>query len=162
MMLAPLEPSDMAEVMSLLDSEVLDALCWNEFDVNPANVANWLTASTTGVSRVWKLIASPSGAVLGVISLNDIDFVNRRATCKFAFVGRQFPRRAWLMLEMLKLMLAAAQSIGLHRIEGRCREDNFAIQGIYRRLKANFEGLLLDAVFFAGEFHSLALFSMIL
>lgn len=149
-----LEPKDLPAVLRIVEQpDVAEMLCWPREELSEANIAKWLTASITGEAKVFAL--SDSEYLLGVISLNDIDWQNRRATSRYAFVDRNSKAAIWHMVWLVRNLLSYAFSLGLHRVDARIREDNAAIQTVYARLGAKREGLHRDAIFFDGRFHNL-------
>lgn len=100
------------------------------------------------------------GNLAGVIGFHDIDWSNASASIGY-WLAEQFQGKGIMTKAADALICYAFRTLGLHRIEIRCGEENYKSRAIPERLGFKKEGMIRDGEWLNGRFHNLIVYGMI-
>lgn len=99
--------------------------------------------------------------LIGLVSLVDIDLVNRRAESYLLIGSKKHHGKGIGTFALRRLLQHGFNDLGLHRIDARIIEYNAACLKLVEKLGFKVEGTLRDACFKEGKFHNLIALSLL-
>jgi [ribosomal protein S5]-alanine N-acetyltransferase len=101
-------------------------------------------------------------AMIGYVSLSDIDYQNGRAEWSGIVIGEEQYRGHGYATQAIYLLLEYAfDELGLHRISGSWLAENTVSMFVGRMMGFRQEGVLRDYVFKLGKRHDMVIMSML-
>jgi RimJ/RimL family protein N-acetyltransferase len=162
-LLRPVEAADLAFLRDLFnDPRVSSMVVGTGAPVSSAEQERWFERVTAGQAgkRYFTVIERATGYPVGLVSLEDLDWVNRSARHSVKlhpdFGGRglaydaAMTRNAWAFFVL-----------GLHRLEAVILDFNLASRRLYERLGYRLEGQAREAVFRDGRWCDLVRYGLL-
>ncbi|MDF2550549.1 MAG: GCN5-related N-acetyltransferase [Chlamydiales bacterium] len=100
------------------------------------------------------------GQIVGVISLQAIDAINRQAEIGY-WLSEEHQKKGLVTRSVLRLIHYAFKELHLHRLIIRCVVENWASRQIPKRLGFQEEGILRESLWLYGAFRDMAIYSIL-
>lgn len=146
------------------DDELAAQTTGNRYSYSMEAIQAWIVDKTrnTATQRYWAICRADSAEMIGYISLNDIDSVNRRAYWGGILIGEKRQRNLAHSLDALFLMLRFAfEELDLHKVHGDWLEEHKPSLLLSDLVGFYHEGVLRDHVFKGGRWHHVVVRSLL-
>lgn len=101
------------------------------------------------------VIESPEDGPVGIATLVDIDWKNRRATHGIKLANKERRSKGIGTDTVMAIMRYAFDELGLHRLDGSWFDFNVASKGLYAKCGWKEEGVLREYVYKQGKWRDL-------
>lgn len=101
------------------------------------------------------IIETPEDGAVGIATLTDIDWKNRRATHGIKLANKKNRTKGVGTDSVMAIMRFAFDELGLHRLDGSWFESNVASKGLYTKCGWKAEGIRRDYIYKRGEWRDL-------
>jgi len=146
------------------DPEITRLIMGRRFFVSPERERKWVEEKTLDNSSeiYWAICLSETHEMIGYISLNNINLVNRTADWGGIVIGERKHRSLDKSLDAVFQMLDYAfGELGLKKVSGAYLEEHKASRLLCIIMGFVQEGLLRSHVFKGGSFHSVIVVSIL-
>lgn len=143
--------------------DIVDLYAGHPFPINHEMEQKWYDKVLTSniPATVFGIELSDSSELIGISILRDIDLLNRSAETAI-YIGNISERGKGLSKEALcQTLHFGFNSLGLHRIWLKVRNDNIAAYSLYKKIGFRDEGVLREAVYKQGCYHDLNILSLL-
>ncbi|MDO5759812.1 MAG: GNAT family protein [Bacteroidota bacterium] len=103
------------------------------------------------------VIETPRDGAVGIATLTDIDWKNRRATHGIKLANQKNRTKGVGTDSVMAIMRYAFDELGLHRLDGSWFDSNVASKGLYTKCGWKAEGVKRDYVYKRGEWRDLTM-----
>ncbi|MBO5950263.1 MAG: GNAT family N-acetyltransferase [Fibrobacteraceae bacterium] len=125
---------------------------------------NWVLSKTTnnGKDIYLSICLNENDKMIGLISINDIDFLNRKCNCGGILIGDKDYRDGVAYRESLKMMRAYVfEQLNMNKLTGKCLESHVLSRADMESAGYKLEGTLRDEVYKNGIFHNVLCYSLL-
>ena len=103
------------------------------------------------------VIDTPEDGAVGIATLTDIDWKNRRATHGIKLANKERRTKGLGTDTVMALMRYAFDELGLHRLDGSWFDFNTPSRGLYTKCGWKEEGVIRECVYKRGEWRDLTI-----
>lgn len=108
------------------------------------------------------ICAIENNEMIGLISINNIDYLNRRCFCGGIVIGNKQYRDGQAYIESITLMKKYVfEQLNMHKLTGSCLETHIMSRAHMEIEGYVQDGILRDDVFKNGQYHNVLLFSLL-
>jgi len=125
---------------------------------------NWVMSKTAcNMKDIYLSVClNESDKMIGVISINGIDFLNRKCECGGILIGEKEYRDGVAYRDALKMMRSYVfEQLNMNKLTGRCLEEHILSRADMESAGYKLEGVLRDEVFKNGSFHNVMSYSLL-
>lgn len=146
------------------DDEIQSLTGGNRYYVSPTMEKKWVEEKALDNSKdmYWAICLKDTNEMIGYLSMNNIDWRNRKADWGGIVIGEKAHRGKGCASEASYLMMEYAFSeLGLHRLTGHWLEEHKTSMFLGRMLGFKQEGVLRDSVYKHNAFHNVVVMSIL-
>lgn len=103
------------------------------------------------------VIETPEDGAVGIATLTEIDWKNRRAMHGIKLSNKKFHSKGIGTDAVMAIMRYAFDELGLNRLDGSWFDDNAASKGMYTKCGWVVEGIKREYIFKRGEYRDLVI-----
>lgn len=156
--LRAIEKSDCEMVRAMFnDAEMEDHVVGWAFPVSQYAQEKWLENHYADQNNFRFIIETEEDGAVGVATLTDIDWKNRRATHGIKLSARENRSKGIGTDAVMAIMRYAFDELGLHRLDGSWFDTNITSKGLYKKCGWVEEGVKREYVFKKGAFRNLTI-----
>ena len=154
--LRAMELSDCEMIRGMFNDAQMENLVvgW-AFPVSQYAQEKWLEKHYGDQSSFRFVIETEEDGAVGIATLTDIDWKNRRATHGIKLSSKERRTKGIGTDAVMAIMRYAFDELGLHRLDGSWFETNAASIGLYKKCGWREEGVRREYVYKKGEFRDL-------
>lgn len=141
------------------DSEVVRYFQYDFMSQTLADVERFIAGSFTPTNQHFA-ITDEQDSYLGTISLKNIDRKNNKAEYAIA-TARVAHGKGYALAATREILRYAFSELRLHRVYLNVLTENARANAFYKKCGFRYEGILADAIYVDGKYHSLALYAAI-
>lgn len=154
--LRAMEKTDCEMVRGMFnDPEIEDLVVGWAFPVSQFAQEKWLEAHYGDQINFRFVIETEEDGAVGIATLTDIDWKNRRATHGIKLANRERRTKGIGTDTVMAIMRYAFDELGLHRLDGSWFDTNAASKGLYKKCGWVEEGIKREYIYKKGEFRDL-------
>lgn len=137
-------------------------LLWVDSTVSVTDTAEFVKTSIERNEKNdgFENIIKYDGKIAGIVGLLYINHFNKKTELGY-WLAKDFQSKGLMTIACRQVIEYCFNKLDLNRIEIRCAFNNYASQGIPKRLNFKQEGVLRKEVFLNGEFVDHVLFAML-
>ena len=155
--LRAMEPSDAILINQWRNDKELQSFTGGtSFDVSLEAEKIWVASKSvfSDTEKYWSVYHRSSNKMIGYISLNNIDYIHRKADWGGIVIGERGPDKNGAPFDAAFQMLDFAFSqLNLHRVTGYWRSDHTASILLGKLIGFKKEGQIRENVYKNGEYH---------
>ena len=156
--LRAMEKSDCEMVRGMFnDPEIEDLVVGWAFPVSQYSQEKWLESHYTDQKNFRFVIETEEDGAVGIATLTDIDWKNRRATHGIKLSSKERRTKGIGTDTVMAIMRYAFDELGLHRLDGSWFDTNAASKGLYKKCGWVEEGVKREYVYKKGHFRDLTI-----
>ncbi len=156
--LRAMEPEDMDMFMDMInDAEISKMVVGWSFPVSKKEQMDWYNNAVSSQNKRFTICLQENDKAVGVVTLTNIDFVNRSATHGIKLHPSCPKGRGIGTDAVMTLMEYAFNQINLNRLDGSWLLFNTASKRLYEKCGWHEEGIKKKAVYRDGVYHDLAI-----
>lgn len=149
------EPSDMKMMCDMLnDPEMEKKVVGWSFPISLEQQKRWYEKTIDDKSTFRFVVETPQDGAVGIATLSNIDWKNRRATHGIKLTGNVGGKGIGTDAVMA-VMRYAFEELNLNRLDGSWYEDNLASQNLYKKCGWKEEGCRRNYIFKNGQYKNL-------
>lgn len=137
-----------------------DVIGW-AFPLSKDTYDEWLNNTLKDENKHRFIVESPDDGSVGVISLTDIDWKNKKATHGIKFLKKENRNKGYGTDALMALMKFAFEELGIHRLETTIFTTNEASIALHKKCGWKEEGLQREAIFKNNCFKDVLIFSIL-
>lgn len=149
---------DLEQILLWRTSEFVTRYMYTDIEFNLKNQFKWFEKITKDESSKYWILAS-KGKKFGLVSINDIDFLNKRATWAF-YVGEPSKSMAAGLIGP-HVYNYAFHNLELHKLYGEVMAQNEAVRNMHIKHGCREIGHYQDHVYKAGHYHDVYVYEML-
>ena len=154
--LRAMEKTDCEMVRGMFnDPEIEDLVVGWAFPVSQYAHEKWLDAHYGDQKSFRFVIETEEDGAVGIATLTDIDWKNRRATHGIKLANKERRTKGIGTDTVMAIMRYAFDELGLHRLDGSWFDTNAASKGLYKKCGWVEEGIKREYIYKKGEFRDL-------
>lgn len=154
--LRAMERSDCEMVREMFnDPEMEDLVVGWAFPISQLAQEKWLDAHYSDQKSFRFVIETQDDGPVGIATLTDIDWKNRRATHGIKLSSKERRTKGIGTDTVMAIMRYAFDELGLHRLDGSWFDTNTASKGLYKKCGWVEEGVKREYIFKKGQFRDL-------
>ena len=154
--LRAMELSDCKMIRQMFnDPEIEDMVVGWAFPVSDYAQVKWLESHYNDQRNLRFVIETPEDGAVGIATLMDIDWKNRRADHGIKLSSKERRTKGIGTDAVMAVMRYAFDELGLHRLEGSWFETNAASIGLYKKCGWVEEGIRREYVYKRGCYRDL-------
>ena len=154
--LRAMELSDCEMVRQMFnDPEIEDLVVGWAFPVSSFAQEQWLKNNYADQKNFRFVIETSDDGPIGIATLTDIDWKNRRATHGIKLANKERRAKGIGTDTVMAIMRYAFDELGLNRLDGSWFDTNAASKGLYTKCGWVEEGTIRQCVYKHGEFRDL-------
>ncbi len=156
--LRAMEKSDCEMVREMFNDPMIEDLVvgW-AFPVSQFAQEKWLDAHYGDQNSFRFVIETKDDGAVGIATLTDIDWKNRRATHGIKLANKENRTKGIGTDTVMAIMRYAFDELGLHRLNGSWFDTNAASKGLYKKCGWVEEGIKREYIFKKGQFRDLTI-----
>lgn len=155
--LRAMEKSDCEMIREMFnDPEIENLVVGWSLPVSSYAQERWFEAHYGDSLNLRFVIETPMDGAVGIITLTDIDWKNRRASHGIKLSGKERRSRGIGTDAVMAVMRYAFDELGLNRLDGSWFDDNEASKSLYTKCGWHVEGVRRQYVFKRGKFRDLS------
>lgn len=156
--LRAMEKSDCEMIRNMFnDPEIEDLVVGWAFPVSQFAQEKWLEAHYGDQRNLRFVIETEDDGPVGIATLTDIDWKNRRATHGIKLSSKEKRTKGIGTDTVMAIMRYAFDELGLHRLDGSWFDTNAASKGLYKKCGWVEEGIKREYVYKKGKFRDLTI-----
>lgn len=156
--LRAVELEDMELLRGMLnDPEMEKAVVGWSFPVSKYSQQKWYESAIGNQKNQRYVIETNEDGAVGIATLYDIDWKNRRATHGIKLANKERRTKGIGTDTIMAIMRYAFDELGLHRLDGSWFDDNIASKGVYTKCGWTVEGVKREYVYKGGEYKDLSI-----
>ena len=156
--LRAMEKSDCEMVRGMFnDPEIEDLVVGWAFPVSQYAQEKWLDTHYGDQNNFRFVIETKEDGAVGIATLTDIDWKNRRATHGIKLANKERRTKGIGTDTVMAIMRYAFDELGLHRLDGSWFDTNAASKGLYKKCGWSEEGVKREYIFKKGQFRDLTI-----
>lgn len=156
--LRAMEKSDCEMVREIFnDPEIENLVVVWAFPLSSYAQEQWFTNHYADQTNFRFVIETPEDGAVGLATLINIDWKNRRAEHGIKLSNRKFHSKGIGTDAVMAIMRYAFDELGLNRLDGGWFDDNAASKGMYTKCGWVAEGIRREYVFKSGEYRDLVI-----
>lgn len=154
--LRAMEKTDCEFVRKMFNNPELENLVvgWS-YPISAYSQEQWFLNHYSDQNNFRFVIDDPNDGAVGIATLTDIDWKNKRAMHGMKIADREFRSKGIGKDAVMAIMRYAFDELGLHRIDGSWFEDNSVSIGLYTKLGWRAEGLRREYIYKGGIYRNL-------
>lgn len=137
------------------DPEIEDLVVGWAFPVSQFAQEKWLDAHYADQRNFRFVIETKEDGAVGIATLTDIDWKNRRATHGIKLANKERRTKGTGTDTVMAIMRYAFDELGLNRLDGSWFDTNVASKALYKKCGWVEEGVKREYVFKKGHFRDL-------
>lgn len=154
--LRAMEKSDCEMVRGMFnDPEIEDLVVGWAFPVSQYAQEKWLESHYSDQKNFRFVIETAEDGPIGIATLTDIDWKNRRATHGIKLSSKERRTKGIGTDTVMAIMRYAFDELGLHRLDGSWFDTNVASKGLYKKCGWVEEGVKREYIYKKGQFRDL-------
>lgn len=125
---------------------------------------NWVMSKTSNNMKdiYLSVCLNENDKMIGIISINDIDLLNRKCACGGILIGDKEYRDGIAYREALKIMRSYVfEQLNMNKLTGKCLEEHILSRADMESAGYKLEGILRNEVFKNGSFHNVMCYSLL-
>lgn len=156
--LRAIERDDLGLLQEMLnDPEIEDVVVGWAFPVSKLMQERWFENSISDDRNLRFIIETPDDGAVGMATLTNIDWKNRRATHGIKIANRKNRTKGIGTDTVMAIMRYAFDELQLNRIDGSWFQENTASQRLYIKCGWTVEGVNRKCIYKRGEYRDLAI-----
>lgn len=137
------------------DPEMENVVVGWAFPVSSYAQEQWLAHHYSDQNSFRFVIETKEDGAVGIATLTDIDWKNRRATHGIKLANKERRSKGIGTDTVMAIMRYAFDELGLHRLDGSWFDNNIASKSLYTKCGWKAEGLRRDYIYKHGEYRDL-------
>lgn len=156
--LRAMEKSDCDFVREMFNDPELESLVvgW-AFPLSAYSQEQWFINHHADQENFRFVIETPEDGAVGIATLTDIDWKNKRAMHGIKLANKKNRARGVGTDAVMAIMRYAFDELGLHRLDGSWFEDNTASIRLYTKLGWKAEGVRREYIYKGGKYRDLVM-----
>ena len=160
-----IEPGDLEKTYKWHnDYEIQKMTCGQIRFVSMEIEKNWIMSKTSNNQKdiYLSVCLIENNEMIGLVSINDIDYVNRKCIFGGIVIGDKNYRDGIAYREANSILKAYVfEQLNMHKLTGSCLENHFMSRACMELDGYKKEGILRDEVFKDGKYHNVIIYSLI-
>lgn len=155
-LLRAMEKSDCEMVRKMFnDPEIENLVVGWAFPISQYAQEKWLEIHYGDQNSFRFVIETKEDGPVGIATLTDIDWKNRRATHGIKLATKERRTKGIGTDSVMAIMRYAFDELGLHRLDGSWFDTNAASKGLYKKCGWVEEGIKREYIYKKGKFRNL-------
>ena len=113
-----------------------------------------------GLWRDWAIIEKASGKMIGTVGFTRIEAANGVGEIGYC-LNPDYQDRGYMTEAAGAVVAFGFGTLGLHRIEGRCIEDNIRSRRVMEKVGMKYDGTLREAMLIKGKYRNIVVMSVL-
>ena len=154
--LRAIERDDLELMRQMLnDPEIENLVVGWAFPVSKYQQEQWYEKNINDKNNLRFIIETEADGALGIATLTNIDWKNRRATHGIKLARRENRTKGIGTDSVMAIMRYAFDELQLNRLDGSWFEDNIASKKLYQKCGWKVEGRIRDCIYKNGSYRDL-------